>query len=69
VNQLDLAKIALSFGLTAPPRVNLAVKVQGRTARKHKLHDQLGKRADKSFYKTSMESKSQAKEGTQVCYS
>lgn len=27
VNQLDLAKIALSFGLQAPPRVNLAVKV------------------------------------------
>ena len=39
VNALDLQKIAKSFGLSAPPRVNLAVKVQGRTARKHKLQD------------------------------
>lgn len=39
VNSLDLQKIATSFGLSAPPRVNLAVKVQGRTARKHKLQD------------------------------
>lgn len=31
VNQLDLQKIATSFGLAAPPRVNLAVKVQGRS--------------------------------------
>ena len=51
VNALDLQKIAKSFGLSAPPRVNLAVKVQGRTARKHKLQDQLGKKADKMHYK------------------
>ena len=37
VNRLDLQRIASSFGLSAPPRVNLAVKVQGCTARKHKL--------------------------------
>ena len=37
VNRLDLQRIASSFGLSAPPRVNLAVKVEGRTARKHKL--------------------------------
>ena len=56
VNQLDLQKIATSFGLSAPPRVNLAVKVQGRTARKHKLQDTLGKRqASKAHIKESME--------------
>ncbi len=44
VNQLDLQKIATSFGLTAPPRVNLSVKVAGRTVRKNKMIDQLGKR-------------------------
>ena len=53
VNQLDLAAIAKSFGLSAPPRVNLAVKTSGKSARKHKLRDQIGGQADKSFYKTS----------------
>lgn len=49
VNQLDLGGIAKSFGLTAPPRVDLAVKVSGQTSRKHKLKDQFGqKRADKT---------------------
>lgn len=42
VNQLDLQKIATSFGLSAPPRVNLNVKVAGRTAHKNKLKEQLG---------------------------
>ena len=37
VNMLDLQKIATSFGLNAPPRVNLAVKVQGRAVRRNKL--------------------------------
>ena len=49
VNQLDLAKLAESFGLAAPPRVNLNVKVQGRTVRKNKLKEQLGKRAKPHF--------------------
>ena len=39
VNQLDLQAIAKSFGLTAPPRVNLAVKTGGKSARKSKLHE------------------------------
>lgn len=50
VNQLDLAAIAKSFGLSVPPRVDLAVKVSGATARKHKLKDQLGKRGAKTYY-------------------
>jgi len=51
VNQLDLGAIAKSFGLAVPPRVDLAVKVSGSTARKHKLKDQLGaKRAGKTYY-------------------
>jgi ATP-dependent RNA helicase DDX18/HAS1 len=37
VNQLDLGAIAKSFGLTAPPRVDLAVKTSGKTVRKQKL--------------------------------
>lgn len=45
------------------------MKVQGRTARKNKLHDQLGRRADKSHYKASMERKNQAQSGTQIVYS
>jgi len=49
VNQLDLQKVALSFGLTAPPRVSLNVKVQGRSARKNKLKEQLGKRFKPEF--------------------
>ena len=53
VNQLDLQKIAHSFGLNAPPRVNLNVKVQGRTVRKNKLKEQLGKRAKPNFVKKS----------------
>ena len=58
MNLLDLQKIAKSFGLDAPPRVNLAVKVQGRTARKHKLHDQLGrKEAAKIHYKANQDKK------------
>ena len=56
VNQLDLQRIATSFGLSAPPRVNLAVKVQGRSARKHKLQDTLGRqKANKVHIKESIE--------------
>jgi hypothetical protein len=51
VNKLDLQKIAYSYGLTAPPRVNLAVKVNGKTARKNKLKETLGKRAKPFFNK------------------
>ena len=51
VNQLDLGAISKSFGLEVPPRVDLAVKVSGQTARKHKLKDQLGhKRGNKTYY-------------------
>lgn len=39
VNKLDLGAIAKSYGLDVPPRVDLAVKVSGQTARKHKLKD------------------------------
>lgn len=44
VNNLDLQKVAISFGLRVPPRVNLRIiapnldiKVSGRTARKNKV--------------------------------
>lgn len=58
VNALDLQKVAKAFGLSAPPRVNLAVKVQGRTARKHKLQDTLGrKEAAKMHYKANADRK------------
>jgi len=67
VNQLDLQKIATSFGLAAPPRVNLAVKVQGRTARKNKLSDHVGKRAGNSHHKQSTESGSK-RPNNQVMY-
>ena len=53
VNAIDLAKMAQSFGLAAPPKVNLNVKVQGRTVRKNKLKEQLGKRAKPHFQKAS----------------
>jgi ATP-dependent RNA helicase DDX18/HAS1 len=39
VNQLDLAAVAKSFGLSAPPRVNLAVKTSGKGSRNHKHRD------------------------------
>lgn len=42
MNQLDLQKTATSFGLAVPPRVNLNVKVSGKTARKSQLKDKLG---------------------------
>lgn len=45
VNKVDLQKMATSFGLAAPPRVNLNVKVSGKTVRKNKLKEQLGKRS------------------------
>ena len=59
VNQLDLQKVALSFGLTAPPRVNLNVKVQGRTARKNKLKETLGKRFKPEFSRKNNEDQRQ----------
>jgi len=62
-----LAAIAKSFGLSAPPRVNLAVKTSGKSARKHKLRDQLGTKADKSFYKTSNDAKNKS-DSAQVMY-
>lgn len=46
VSKLDLQKIATSFGLTAPPRVNLNVKTSGKTVRKNKLKEHLGKRSN-----------------------
>ena len=56
VNALDLKKIATSFGLSAPPRVNLAVKVQGRSARKHKLQDSMSQnQRHKAHVKESMD--------------
>jgi len=68
VNQLDLAAIAKSFGLSAPPRVNLAVKTSGSGARKNKLRDQLGGKADKSYYKSSNDAKNKDHGGKQVMY-
>ena len=50
VNQLDLSAIAKSFGLAAPPRVDLAVKVSGASARQHKYNNPLGKRGAKTNY-------------------
>ena len=69
VNQLDLAGVAKSFGLTAPPRVNLAVKTSGKSARKNKLSQQIGgHRAEKSFIKRSMDAKNRDTGGAQVMY-
>jgi len=58
-----LLGIAKSFGLTAPPRVNLAVKTSGRDARKSKLRDQLGARGEKSYYKQSIDAKNKQNSG------
>ena len=69
MNQLDLAGIAKSFGLEAPPRVNLAVKTSGKGARKHKLREQLGRQADKSYYKRSEDQKKrEGQSRSQVMY-
>ena len=71
VANLDLQMTAEAFGLTAPPRVNLAIKVTGRNARtnKYKLKDQLGdKKAGKSHYKDSSERKRQNTGSTQKQY-
>lgn len=67
INELDLAAIAKSFGLSAPPRVNLAVKTSGKSARKHKLRDQLGSKADKSYYKVTSDAKNK-QDSAQVMY-
>jgi ATP-dependent RNA helicase DDX18/HAS1 len=53
VANLDLQKVAQGFGLSAPPKVNLNVKVSGKTARNSKVRELLGKR--KMQYSTSME--------------
>lgn len=45
VNALDLQKVAIAFGLKAPPRVSLNVKVSGRTARKQKVINVSGRRS------------------------
>jgi ATP-dependent RNA helicase DDX18/HAS1 len=37
IHNLDLQKVARSFGFKVPPRVNLAVKISGKTVRKNKL--------------------------------
>lgn len=63
MNQLDLLAIAKSFGLSAPPRVNLAVKTSGRDARKSKLRDQLGAKGDKAYYKQSVDAKNKGDSG------
>lgn len=48
VLQLDLQKVAMSFGLKFPPKVNLNVKTSGRNARNHQFKQLIGKR--KQFY-------------------
>jgi hypothetical protein len=68
VNKLDLQKIAISFGLNAPPRVNLNVKVSGGTVRKNKLKEQLGKRA-KPFFNRESKSGERGGDKRQVQYS
>ena len=42
VNKLDLAKVAVSFGLSTPIYVNLSVKTQGQAARKSKFRVKQG---------------------------
>lgn len=67
VNQLDLGAIAKSFGLSAPPRVNLAVKTSGKSARNsNKSH--AGGPGDKSYYKTASDAKGKDPSGKQVMY-
>jgi len=39
VNNLDLQKVARSFGFKVPPRVNLNVKISGKTVRKNKIQN------------------------------
>ena len=68
VNALDLGAIAKAFGLSAPPRVNLAVKTSGKSARKSNQSYGVGGKADKSYYKNSMDAKNRESTGKQVMY-
>lgn len=70
VNELDLQGIAKSFGLNAPPRVNLAVKTSGKGTRKNRLHEQFGNKADKNYqYKQSQDAKNKKEQSsTQIMY-
>lgn len=51
VNDLDLQKSAVAFGLKNPPRVNLNVRVSGKTIRKNKVQNL--HQNSKLFYKDS----------------
>ncbi len=42
VNKLELGAISKSFGLPAPPRVDISEKASSQAVRKHKLKDQAG---------------------------
>ncbi len=48
VHNLDLAKVAKSFGLAAPPRVDLNLSTKARSASKTRLKARVGK--DKLAY-------------------
>lgn len=49
VSQLDLQKVARSFGLTTPPMVNLNVKIQGSKSRKTGMEKNFYKKTGHSF--------------------
>lgn len=55
INELDLKKIASSFGFTVPPNVNITIGASGRSDKKSKKSAGFqSKRTDeKQFYKTS----------------
>jgi len=48
VSTLDLVKIARSFGLKVPPKVNLSVKTSGKTSRKQNFKQEIAQR--KQFF-------------------
>ncbi|CAG9328210.1 unnamed protein product [Blepharisma stoltei] len=49
VSQLDLPKVARSFGLTTPPMVNLNVKIQGSKSRNTNLEKKFYKKTGHTF--------------------
>lgn len=60
VNELDLKSSAISFGMKNPPRVNLSVKVSGKTVRKNKVQNLNNN--SKLFYKDSQKTKNDSRQ-------
>jgi len=60
INDLDLKSSAISFGMKNPPRVNLSVKVSGKTVRKNKVQNLNNN--SKLFYKDSQKTKNDSRQ-------